>query len=61
MLTSLKQGSYMAEKPKNEKKIKFKDLSGWLKFGAVISIGLGIIYCILLLIIFYGLVFQLTL
>ncbi len=38
-------------------KIKFKDLSGWLKFGAMTSIGLGIIYIILILSIFISLIF----
>ena len=31
-------------------KVKFEDLSGWLKFGAISSIALGLFYTTILLI-----------
>lgn len=36
-------------------KVQFKNLSGWLKFGAAFSIGLGILYAIILVAIFFSL------
>lgn len=40
-----------------KEKITFKDLSRWLKFGAVVSIGLGIVYLALISIIFIRMFF----